>query len=81
MAGYFSAVKDANVLQQRFIDEANVNVVERVRKLLEVAAGIPARIATEGDQKYFAGLLRVINSSALIHSDFAPYVSIGQHIN
>jgi hypothetical protein len=33
------------------------------------------RIAQEGDRKYFAGMLRMINSSALIHADFAPYVS------
>jgi hypothetical protein len=31
-------------------------------------------LATEGGKQCSAGLLRVINGSALIHSDYAPYV-------
>ncbi|RYP35285.1 hypothetical protein DL767_003873 [Monosporascus sp. MG133] len=79
-AGYFGMVKEANVLQQRFIEEAGVDVVERVRNSIAKAAGIPVRVATEGDRKYFAGLLRVINSPALIHSDYAPYDAPGWKI-
>lgn len=37
---------------------------------------MPVRLATEQDREYFAGLLRVINTSTLIHADYAPYVSI-----
>ncbi|KAI1342747.1 hypothetical protein F5Y15DRAFT_428705 [Xylariaceae sp. FL0016] len=78
--GYFAAVEKANSLQQRFVNEAGVDIVDRVRGILEKVAGIPVRIATEGDRRYFAGLLRVINSSALIHSDYAPYDAPGWRI-
>lgn len=57
------------------MDEAGVHILERVRTALEQAARIPVRLATEGQREYFAGLLRVINGSTLIHSDYAPYVS------
>jgi hypothetical protein len=71
--GYFKQVADARQLQARFTKETGIDVVSRVAKLVAEVSGLPVRIAQEGDRKYFAGLLRMINSSALIHADFAPY--------
>jgi hypothetical protein len=68
-------VADARQLQARFTSETGIDVVSRVARLVAEVTGLPVRIAQEGDRKYFAGLLRMINSSALIHADFAPYVS------
>ncbi|OCL05614.1 hypothetical protein AOQ84DRAFT_298585 [Glonium stellatum] len=71
--GYFRAVAGARQLQSRFASEAGVDVLERVRQTLQQVSGIPVRTATEGDREYFAGILRIINSSALIHADYAEY--------
>ena len=73
--GYFKLVADARRLQARFTHETGIDVVSRVARLVAEASGLPVRVAQEGDREYFAGLLRMINSSALIHADYAPYVS------
>lgn len=73
-SGYFSKVDQAKELQNRFRNEANIDVVVRVKNTLERVIGLPVRIAQEGDREYFAGLLRLINRSALLHADFGPYV-------
>ncbi|KAF9882703.1 hypothetical protein FE257_005511 [Aspergillus nanangensis] len=71
---YFQGVPAAKSLQQRFAQEANVDVLGRVTQALECASGLPVRVAREDEEKeYFAGLLRVINGSAQIHADFGPH--------
>ncbi len=62
-------------MQDRFRKEANIDIVSRVRALLQQYTDLPVRIAREGDREYFAGLLRLINKSALLHADFGKYVS------
>ncbi|KUL90576.1 hypothetical protein ZTR_00187 [Talaromyces verruculosus] len=66
-------VDQAKELQNRFRNEANIDVVARVKDTLERVIGLPVRIAREGEREYFAGLLRLINRSALLHADFGPY--------
>ncbi|GAD98458.1 hypothetical protein SNOG_14103 [Paecilomyces variotii No. 5] len=71
--GYFSKVKEARLLQERFRKEANIDVLSRVKDVLQRATGLPVRIAREDDREYFAGLIRLINKSALLHADYGPY--------
>jgi len=51
-----------------------------VASYLSTACDLPVRLAREGEQEYFAGLLRLINSTALIHADFGPYDAPGWEI-
>jgi hypothetical protein len=76
---YFRKKADAISLQKRFLLELNIDIISRIRETLQQATTLPVRIATEGDREYFVGLLRFINSSALIHADYAPYVSLFIH--
>jgi hypothetical protein len=71
---YFQLVAGARSLQNRFVEETGIDIVARVAKLLAQTSGLPVRTAMEGEREYFAGLLRTVNSTALIHADFAPYV-------
>jgi hypothetical protein len=71
--GYFSKVNNAKALQDRFRKEANIDVVDRVRNLLQQKTGLPVRIAQDNDREYFAGLIRLINKSALLHADYGRY--------
>lgn len=79
---YFSNVDKARSLQKRFMEEAGVDVVGRVKALLQsiVPPGLPVRLAQEDGKSYFAGLLRLINSSALIHADYGPFDGPGWEI-
>ncbi|KND86909.1 hypothetical protein TOPH_08467 [Tolypocladium ophioglossoides CBS 100239] len=72
---YFASVERAQSLQKRFMREAGVDVVGRVQSLIQSVAplGLPVRLAQEDGKQYFAGLLRLINSSALIHADYGPF--------
>ena len=70
----YSDRTSAVALQDRFINEARVDVVGRVMNVLEKATGLPVRMAQEGERKYFAGLLRVVDNTVQIHADFAPHV-------
>lgn len=65
---------EARSLQERFRKEANVDVIGLVKELLQHSTGLPVRIAQEGDQEYFAGLVRLIDRSALLHADYGVYV-------
>lgn len=56
----------ALALQDRFINEARVDVVGRVMDVLEKATGLPVRMAQESERRYFAGLLRVVDNTAQI---------------
>ncbi|KAH8722831.1 hypothetical protein GQ44DRAFT_761508 [Phaeosphaeriaceae sp. PMI808] len=60
---YFASVPSARNLQQRFIQEAKIDILAR-----------------EGIQEYFAGLLRPINSSALVHANYGPFDAPGWEI-
>lgn len=71
---YFNRVEDAHLLQNRFRKEANVDIVGRVRDLVEQTTGLCTRIAREGERNYFAGNLRVVDNSVQIHADYGPYV-------
>jgi hypothetical protein len=70
---YLNRVAASRALQERFIREANVDILSRVLKLLHEVTGLPARIAKEGDMEYFAGLLRVMDYGVQIHADYGPY--------
>jgi hypothetical protein len=77
---YFASVPSARALQDRFIKEANIDVVSRVASYLQTVTALPVRLAREGKQEYFAGLLRLINSSALIHADYGAFDAPGWEI-
>lgn len=49
----YSDRTSAVALQDRFINEARVNVVGRVTNVLEKATGLPVRMAQEGERKHF----------------------------
>jgi hypothetical protein len=76
---YFDSVDEANSLQERFKQEANVDVLDRVATILQQTTGLETRIAHEGDKKYFAGLLRVVDKYIQIHADYGLYVSVTIH--
>ena len=59
----YSDRTSAVALQDHFINEARVDVVGRVINVLEKATGLPVRMAQEGERKYFAGLLRVVDNT------------------
>ncbi|KAL4868962.1 hypothetical protein BDV12DRAFT_168682 [Aspergillus spectabilis] len=77
---YFSSVPSATTLQNRFKIEANIDIIARVASYLSAVTNTPVRLAREGERSYFAGLLRLINSSALIHADYGPYDAPGWEI-
>ncbi|KAJ4290807.1 hypothetical protein N0V90_010002 [Kalmusia sp. IMI 367209] len=77
---YFASVPSARELQERFIQEAKIDIVARVASYLRTVTNLPVRLACEGNQEYFAGLLRLINSSALVHADYGPYDAPGWEI-
>lgn len=85
-SAYFSAVTKAQALQQRFIREAGVDVTARVLAAFRRVAppGFAVRLAQEdgedGPMSYFAGLLRMINHSALIHADYGGFDGPGWEI-
>jgi hypothetical protein len=72
---YFNGVDEANTLQECFKNEANVDILSRVAAILQETTGLEIRVAQEGERKYFAGLLRVVDNYIQIHPDYAPYVS------
>lgn len=47
---------------------------------LRTVTDLPVRLAREGNREYFAGLLRLVNSSALVHADYGPYDAPGWEI-
>ncbi|KAI0521400.1 hypothetical protein F5B22DRAFT_634765 [Xylaria bambusicola] len=77
---YLNRVEEANSLQKRFKEEANIDILARVAALLQEATGLETRVAHEGDRSYFAGLIRAVNDYIQIHSDYAPYDGAGWEI-
>lgn len=59
----YSDRTSAVTLQDRFINEARVDIVGRTMNVLEKAPGLPVRMAQEGEPKYFAGLLRAVDNT------------------
>lgn len=72
---YFQKVKEARSLQDRWRKEAGVDVVERVTNKLRQNTGMKVQVAREGDDEYFAGILRAVDRGIGVHADYAPYVS------
>ncbi|KAI0014518.1 hypothetical protein F4780DRAFT_767864 [Xylariomycetidae sp. FL0641] len=74
MDKYLSLVEPARALQKRFIHEAGVDVIGRVRDLIHDVTGLPVRLAREGDREYFAGILRVVEGNFIApHADYGPF--------
>ena len=73
--GYFSKRKEACSLQDRWKNEAGVDVIQRVVDSLHRVTGMPVRLAREDDKEYFAGILRAVSHGIHVHADYAPYVS------
>lgn len=71
---YLSNRTTALALQERFINEGNIDVIGRVMTVLKEASGLSVRMTKEGERKYFAGNLRVVDNNISIHADFAPHV-------
>lgn len=70
---YFKGVDEANTLQNRLRQEGNIDILGYVAALLQKTTGLTTRIAREGDQEYFAGLLRAVDNYIQIHPDYGPY--------
>ncbi|KAK3056836.1 hypothetical protein LTR09_002629 [Extremus antarcticus] len=77
---YFSSVREAQSLQDRFRTEAGIDVLGRVCQKLREICAVPVRIAREGDIEYFAGLLRLVNRAAKLHADYGPFDAPGWEI-
>ncbi|KJZ71686.1 hypothetical protein HIM_08924 [Hirsutella minnesotensis 3608] len=77
---YFSKAEEAYSLQNRWKDELGIDIMERVAQSLEEASGLPVRLAREGDQDYFAGVIRAIDTGIQIHADFARFEGHGWEI-
>lgn len=61
--------------------EAQFDPIKRMLSILDKQCGIEARIAFEKDNhEYFAGIIRIIENSALLHVDFAPMDAKGFNI-
>lgn len=60
------------------MEEAGVDVTQRIKIALQKVAppGFTVRIALEDGSPYFAGLLRLMNRSALLHADYGPFVNL-----
>ncbi len=71
---YLSDRTAALALQDRFVKEAQVDVVGRVMTILRKVTGLQVRMASEGERQYFDGNLRVVDNNVSIHADFAPHV-------
>ncbi|KAK6511886.1 hypothetical protein TWF481_000790 [Arthrobotrys musiformis] len=70
---YFDKAPGAWSLQTKWKSGAGIDVVERVIEVLRKATGMPVRLANEGEQDYFAGILRAIDRGIGVHADYAPY--------
>jgi hypothetical protein len=69
---YFDDAERANKVQSK-IFKNSFNPIERLADAIELAYGIRPEIAqTQTGESYYAGLIRRIEESTLIHVDFAP---------
>jgi phosphotransferase system IIB component len=71
---YFDRVDEARSLQNRWKEEAGVDVIGRVIAQLQALTNMQVRVATEDDREYFAGITRAVDRGIGVHADFAPYV-------
>ncbi|TVY84948.1 hypothetical protein LSUE1_G002741 [Lachnellula suecica] len=78
--GYFESVKDARSLQNRWKNEAGVDIVKRVVDRIRQTTGMKVQVASEQDSEYFAGVLRAVDRGILVHADYAPYEAAGWKI-
>ncbi|PVI05771.1 hypothetical protein DM02DRAFT_684176 [Periconia macrospinosa] len=79
---YFENTPAAYALQNRWRDEAGINVLQRVASKLQEATGIKVMVANEENGKeYYAGILRAVDAGMHVHADFAPYEAAGWFIS
>lgn len=72
---YFDSVVKARSLQDRWKDEAGIDVIRRVITKLQSMTDMKVQIASESEKEYFAGILRAVDRGIGVHADYAPYVS------
>ncbi|RYP33634.1 hypothetical protein DL767_004683 [Monosporascus sp. MG133] len=77
---YFSSVKNAYSLQDRWKKELGIDIIERIAHSLREASGMVVRIARECERDYFAGVIRAISTGIQIHADYAPFEGNGWEI-
>lgn len=71
---YFDNVEKARFLQDRWKNEAGVDVIARIVAKLQQTTNMRVQLATEEDKEYFAGILRAVDRGIGVHADYAPYV-------
>lgn len=67
-------MSEAYDLQRRWKTEAGIDLLQRVSDRLSDVTGLPVRVATEGEQEYFAGIVRCSQYGINMHADYVPYV-------
>ncbi|PSK42511.1 hypothetical protein B9Z65_4425 [Elsinoe australis] len=77
---YLSRVSEAYDLQRRWKTEAGIDLLQRVSDRLSDVTGLPVRVATEGEQEYFAGIVRCSQYGINMHADYVPYEAQGWSI-
>ncbi|RYP72515.1 hypothetical protein DL771_004155 [Monosporascus sp. 5C6A] len=77
---YFSGVKNAYSLQDRWKKELGIDIMERSAHSLREASGMVVRLAREGERDYFAVVILAINTGIQIHADYAPFEGNGWEI-
>jgi hypothetical protein len=66
-------VTRAGSLHEKWRSEAGVDVIERIIETIQETSGLLVRRAKEGEQEYFAGILRAVDHGINVHADYAPY--------
>jgi hypothetical protein len=73
---YFASTPAAYAHQDRWRDEAGIDVLQRMASKLQETTGMMVQVAREEDgREYYAGILRAVDAGMHVHTDFAPYVS------
>lgn len=68
-------------LQARWKSEAGIDVAGRVMDSLRKISGMMVSRAYEGEQEYFAGILRAIDRGIGVHADYAPYEAVNWSVD
>lgn len=69
---YFDEARKISILQAEMF-KRSFDPLARLRNLLIEIGRMQTLYAKEYNQNYFVGLMRQINTSALIHADYAPF--------
>ncbi|EAT78340.2 hypothetical protein SNOG_14103 [Parastagonospora nodorum SN15] len=79
---YFASTPAAYALQNRWRDEAGIDVLQRVASKLQETTGMMVQVAREEDgREYYAGILRAVDAGMHVHADFAPYEAVGWSVS